>query len=341
MNRVVRLRSQTDIEEAAAVWVWRHDSGSLNDLQRQEFQAWLSLDPRHRRAFEQLSRTWDQLGDLTEPARGWDSAMAQAKQPLLSRRRLWSWSLAASVLLCLSIGAIWLSQRTESQTLSTAVGQRRNFTLADGSVVALNTNSVVLTELHIHTREIYLQKGEAHFQVAHDASRPFLVHAGDTVVRAVGTQFDVRVHGDHKVDVVVDEGRVEVQLVPSASNADAQPRKQPAVAAVRALTAGEGLSTHSPTMNVVPVSSWELANALAWRDGAVVFDGQSLADAVAEIGRYTDIVIVVNDPAAAAMRVGGRFETDDLPSVFAALQEALPITIHSTESGVVYIDSRP
>src|SRR6202034_3836256 len=122
----------------------------------------------------------------------------------------------------------------------TAAGQHRDVTLADGSIVSLNTNTIVETDLSRKLRQIYLRKGEAHFQVAHDRSRPFLVHAGDAVVRAVGTEFEVRLREDKHVEVLVNEGRVEVQAAPIAA---ANPSEPVRAATVRALSAGQQLST--------------------------------------------------------------------------------------------------
>ena len=168
--------------------------------------------------------------------------------------------------------------------------------------MTLNTNTIVdtdllATDLRRRTREIYLRKGEAHFQVAHDRSRPFLVHAGDAVVRAVGTAFEVRVLTDQHVDVVVNEGRVEVQAaIPVSQNAGAHPHSVSATA-VRALNAGERLSTASLDYAVMPITAQQLSTELAWREGAIIFDGEPLSEAIAEIERYTDARIVVSDPA--------------------------------------------
>jgi transmembrane sensor len=259
---------------------------------------------------------------------------------MFPRRRRLRWTLAAAVTLLLATGAVWIAERVETQTISTAVGQMRRVTLADGSVITLNTNSIVRTDMRFRARDVHLQKGEAHFQVAHDASRPFLVHAGDTVVRAVGTQFDVRLHADHEVDVMVNEGRVEVQSVQEEGARNTALGSRSRRLPVQALHAGQRLSMESASREVLAVTPSEMSNAMAWRDGAIVFDGQPLSRALAELSRYTDITIVINDPKVAGLLVGGRFETDDLQSVFAALQDALPVTIHSTANGIVYVEAR-
>src|SRR5882757_3810702 len=341
MSEIVRLRTRADIDEEAAMWVWRMDSAAAAD--RHAYEAWLRQDPRHRRAAAALSTVWNALDGLAEAKREEKIAtFAQtAKLPLLHHPRRW-WFAAAAALAAVAVGAIWLQQGSELQTLATAVGQQRNVTLADGSVVTLNTNTIVETDLRRHTREIYLRKGEAHFQVAHDRSRPFLVHAGDAVVRAVGTEFEVRVLTDEHVDVVVNEGRVEVQataLSPASPSPSAHARPA-AATTVRALNAGERLSTASRDYAVTSITPQQMSSELAWREGAIIFDGEPLSEAIAEIERYTDARIVVSDPEIARLRVGGRFRTGDMQEFFDALQTALPVSIRHTDAGLVFIDPR-
>ena len=341
MSEIVKLRTRADIDEEAAAWVWRMDSAGTDTADRQAFEAWQRQDPRHRRAVSELSAVWNALDGLAEAKRDEKIATfantAQAARPQ-HPQRLWIAAAAALAAVAVGVGAVWLQRDSELQTLSTAVGQQRNVTLADGSIVTLNTNTIVETDLRRRTREIYLRKGEAHFQVAHDRSRPFLVHAGDAVVRAVGTAFEVRVLTDQHVDVVVNEGRVEVRPeLPAPQNAHTHPT---AAATVRALNAGERLSTASVVYAVMPVTAHQLSTELAWREGAIVFDGERLSDAIVEIERYTDARIIVSDPDVAALRVGGRFRTGNVQEFFDALQTALPVSIRHAGGGVVFIDPR-
>jgi transmembrane sensor len=343
MSEIVRLRTRAEIDEEAAAWVWRLDRATVAAADRQAFEAWLRQDPRHRRAAAEFSTVWTALDGLAEAKRDEKIAtFTQTAMPPLRRHAQRWWFAAAAALAAIVVGAIWLQQGSELQTLATAVGQQRNVTLADGSIVALNTNTIVETDLRRHTREIYLRKGEAHFQVAHDRSRPFLVHAGDAVVRAVGTAFEVRVLTDQHVDVVVNEGRVEVQTtapMPQAQNPSPLARRA-AATTLRALNAGERLSATGHDYAVTPITAQQLSSELAWREGAIVFDGEPLADAIAEIERYTDARIVVSDAQTAALRVGGRFRTGDVQEFFDALQTALPVSIRRTAAGVVFIDPR-
>jgi transmembrane sensor len=338
MSEVVRLRTRAEIEEEAATWTWRLDAAPLSADQQQAYEAWLRQDPRHRRAMEDLSKVWDALDQLAE-TRLADSHMTdvpeQSRQLIRRRRQLW-WVAAAAMLTVAVSGVAWLQHGSEPQTYSTAVGQQRNVTLADGSVVALNTNTILESDLSRRVRQIYLRKGEAHFQVAHDRSRPFLVHAGDAVVRAVGTEFEVRVREDRHVDVVVNEGQVEVQ----ASSPAAAPSEPVRAAMVRAVSAGEQLSTATLDAVVIPVSAQQLSSQLAWREGAIVFEGEPLSVAVAEIERYTDARIIINDAGVRELKVGGRFRTDDVQGFFDGLQAALPVSVRRSRDGLVYIEPR-
>jgi len=342
MSEIVKLRTRADLDEEAAAWIWRMDGAAVTAADRQAFDLWLRQDPRHRRAVEELSQVWSALDGLAEAKREEKIATftGAAKRPFL-RGRQRGWLAAAAMIAALAVGAAWLQRGTELQTLATAVGQRRNVTLADGSIVTLNTNTIVETDLRRHVREIHLRKGEAHFQVAHDRSRPFLVHAGDALVRAVGTAFEVRLRADQHVDVVVNEGRVEVQeQTPGPVSQNSNPRGRVSASRVRALGAGEQLSTASHDYVVVPISAQQLSSELAWREGAIVLNGEPLSEAIAEIERYTDARIIVSDPQTAQLRVGGRFRTGDVQEFFDALQTALPVSIRRTGSGVIFIDPR-
>jgi transmembrane sensor len=342
MSEVVKLRTRAEIEEEAATWIWRMDAGAAAGADPEGFEAWLRLDPRHRRAVEELYKVWEALDGLPDVRRSEPIPdLNETPLPAVVRkgRPLW-FAAAAAVLVAGVAGVIWWTQRSETQVLATAVGQHRSVTLVDGSIVALNTNSIVETNIGRHSREIYLRKGEAHFDVAHDRLRPFLVHAGDAVVRAVGTAFEVRVRADQHVDVLVNEGRVEVQPDVVETPTAAVPEHSKVTVKVKAVSAGEELSTATNNYAIVPVSAEQLSSDLAWRDGAVVFDSAPLSQAITEIQRYTDARIEISDPSIANLPVGGRFKTDDLQGFLDGLEAALPVTIRRTPNGLVFIDPR-
>lgn len=347
MSEIVRLKTQTQIDNEAAVWTWRLDSGALTAEERGQLEAWLRADTRHRSAFEDLSRTWTLLDRLSE--RTQDERMAafahSQDRPFLRTLRAAPTPLrwAAAAMLVLALGAtLWVTRRPGVQVLSTAVGQERHMTLADGSELTLNTDTVLAVKLTAQRRDIYLRRGEAHFDVVHNAARPFFVHAGDTVIRDVGTQFEVRLRSDQDVDVLVDEGKVEVQGATAAAAPDSTDNAASGGNGnwVRAVSAGERLVIAGPRQSVLPVSAQQIADDLAWRQGALVFQGEPLSQAIAEVGRYTRSRIVLAGPAVAALHISGRFRTDDVSGFLQALQAALPVRVSQPKPGLVYIAPR-
>lgn len=342
MSEIVRLKTQTQIDNEAAVWTWRLDSGELTPAERGELEAWLRLDARHRRTLEELSLTWSALDRLVARAR--DEKIPAFAPPERRRRSLRKayWEAAAAAVLMVTIGAtLWMMRRPGVQVMSTAVGQQRHFRLADGSELTLNTNTLLAVRLTAQRRVIYLRRGEAHFDVVHDAARPFFVHAGDAVIRDVGTQFEVRLHSDHAVDVLVDEGQVEVRGSSAAAAAAGSGGGNGQSADwVQALSAGEQLLIAGPRLQVMSVSRQQVADDLAWRDGALVFQGEPLSRALAEVGRYSRSRIVLVSPRVGSLPISGRFRTNDVPGFFQALQAALPVRVSQPEPGVVYIAPR-
>jgi len=352
MSQIVRLKTRTQIENEAAVWTWRLDSGGLAAGERDQLEAWLREDPRHRRAFEELSRTWSVLDRLAEREPDedfatpvWQDPRPVVLEPPARAPRRWTgyWGAAAAAVLVAALGtALWVARRPGMQVMATAVGQHRHVKLADGSQITLNTNTLLAVKLTAQRRDVYLRRGEAHFDVVHEGARPFFVHAGDALIRDVGTQFEVRVNSDRDVDVLVNEGRVEVH------GPAARPQAENAAAAadgedggwVRALSAGEQLSIAGPDLRVMAVSPHQVADELAWRDGALVFEREPLSQAVAEVGRYTSERIVLTGPQVASLRISGRFRTDDVPGFFQALQAALPVRVSRASPRVVYIAPR-
>jgi len=328
MSQIVRLKTQTQIDNEAAIWTWRLDSGPLTTAEQGELDAWLREDYRHRHALEELHLTWSVLDRLSERPPDENLPALARPERRIFRGRKKHWEAAAAAMLVIALGAaLWVLRRPGMQIMSTAVGQHRRIALADGSQLTLNTDTLLAVKLTPERRDVYLRRGEAHFDVVHAAARPFYVHVGDAVIRDVGTQFEVRLHSDRDIDILVDEGRVEV-------------RGPVAADWVRALSAGEQLSINGPHLKVMSVSPRQVADELAWREGALVFDGEPLSQALAEVGRYTRTRIVLRGPKVASLPISGRFRTDDVQGFFRALQAAMPVQVSRPQPGVVYIAAR-
>lgn len=352
MSDVLKLRTLAEVEEEAAGWVWRLDDDAVSGADRAEFERWLRRDPRHRAAFEELGGVWCLLDELADAKREERVATFVAEErrlrvahgpvPRQARlRRVAPWAMAATLVVAVGLVS-WFHRGTEAQTLATAVGQQRSVALADGSTVRLNTNTILDTRFDRKQREIHLQKGEALFEVAKSADRPFVVIAGDTRVRATGTAFNVRIHDGGAVEVVVTEGTVEVLPV-----APPEPIAAPEAHAVatrappdsRELRAGQRFHPESP-QQVDTISAVVMNNALAWREGAIVFDGEPLTRAIDELNRYADTRLVVADEAIHDMRIGGRFRAGDVDGFIEALTRAFPVSARRASDNLIYIEAQ-
>jgi transmembrane sensor len=348
MSELVKLRTLAEVEEEAAVWVWRMDDGGGPEL-RAALEQWLRRDPRHRRAFEELGGVWQSLDTLAEAKREEKVATFLAEERRLQaeperlrrphRVARWVGAAVAASLVLVSIGVLLQRQSAEAQLLSTAVGQHRSARLADGSTVELNTNTIVETLYTPEERAVRLRKGEALFHVAKNADRPFVVIAGETRVRAIGTAFNVRLRENEQVEVIVTEGKVEVRQEPTPSVAAEVISPQVHVELPTQLLAGQRFQLESPSP-VEALPSALLSKALAWREGAIVFDGEPLSRAIEEVNRYSDKRLIVVDPAIREMRMGGRFRTGDVDGFVAALTRAFPVAVQRGADNVIYLEAR-
>jgi transmembrane sensor len=215
---------------------------------------------------------------------------------------------------------------------ATHVGERRSVTLADGSHLSLDSDTQVSVYFGASFRRVRLERGRSHFDVAHDARRPFTVSAGAETVVAVGTSFDVE-RLPTAVLVTLIEGRVIVRHV------GATPRNAAAAASEvpLALHAGEQLIA---TPNVRPaVAAADLRTELAWESGHLVFRDETLGNAVARVNRYTDRNILI-EPAVADIRVSGVFNAGDVDSFVSAVTSYFPIQASVTGKNSILLQPR-
>jgi transmembrane sensor len=226
-------------------------------------------------------------------------------------------ALAVAVLLASAVASTWyLAPRGPSY--HTGVGSLQVIPLPEGSRVTLNTNTEIRVDVTPTERRVNLERGEAYFEVAKDPSRPFIVKAGDKRVIAVGTQFSVRrENGD--VRVFVTEGKVRIEQSQGAIRPGGE-------SAVAVLTAGSIARADADNVLVQEKSIAEVEQLLTWRTGHLVFDKTPLADAVAEFNRYNRRKIIIQDPAVAAIRVGGNFRATNVDGFVRLIASDFSIT---------------
>lgn len=304
------------VQKQAIDWLLRIRSENCTATERQAFNSWLEESADHRQAYETAQAQWEWMEPfkaMNFPAR--DAALRYRKKP---PRRLLVYSAAASLLLALGLTAFmpngWLGI---PHTYIAEKGGRQTVTLADGSSVELNTDSEVRVHLNRWRRDVELIKGEAFFTVIHAPERPFEVHAGSGRIRDIGTAFEVYIKPEQVV-VAVQEGIVEVQA-----------------AGKRELAAGQQLA-FSNNGEFQALQGQDVAGLTAWRQGNLVFRNRRLDDVLAEIGRYHDIRIRLQDEALGKLRVSGTFHTAELDNTLSAIATLLPVNIdHVGEHEVV------
>jgi transmembrane sensor len=193
---------------------------------------------------------------------------------------------------------------------TTGLGEQRRITLADGTHVELNTDTVLRERMTTGLRTVILERGEAYFEVRHDQSRPFVVQLGQHSVTDIGTKFFVR-RDAARLSVGVIEGRIEFET--SGDTYRAKP-----------LLLGAGsMVVATPRRIVLSTPSAEaISSELAWRSGMLVFNHTTLAEAVAEFNRYNREKLVIADPRASRLLIGGSFRTNDV-KVFARVAQDL------------------
>ncbi|MBO9694776.1 MAG: FecR domain-containing protein [Sphingopyxis sp.] len=300
-------------DDAAAGWVIRRENGDWSEIDQAAFDAWLSASDGNKAAYWRLKHSWkeaDRIGAL-----GIEAAPAGPRRSLA---RYWIPAvLAASLVAAIWIASVpsnWGSSAPEPAvaTYEARVGERKNIALADGSRVELNTHSAIRATSTSGRREVWLDNGEAYFEVRHDPQRPFVVHAGARTVTVLGTKFSVRRDGKD-VSVSVVEGRVRIDEL---SDADDRP------ASTTTITGGMSAISDGRSTLVTQRSDERVESALAWRDGMLNFDQTTLADAAAEFSRYHRRPIVVTDEGAAGIRIGGTFQASNVEAFARLLRDA-------------------
>lgn len=335
-----------EIEATAAVWLSLRDRG-MTETETAEFMRWLQQSPRHAEVFAELDAVWRDF-NRTAALRPTGVAGAAPAEPELlaprprvgARRRVavaWG-SLAAAAALALA-WAGWAGFSATRPTAETAVGAFQKLDLEDGSVVQLNTDSAIKVRYTATERRVELLRGEAHFDVAKNPARPFIVAANHVAVRAVGTAFNVRLRED-AVDVLVTEGKVQVNdavkgasLLPAVAEQSGPPLLVQGES-VRVKLASEIEKSAPPVVAISELGAVEMQRALAWQERRLEFDDVSLADVVAEFNRYNQTKLVIADPALSAKRFSGTFRADGYEPFVRLLEENFGVASERTAQGI-------
>ena len=309
-------------------WFARRLTHVVNVSEREAFERW-HADPQHAAAYAQTERLWQGIGGLAGQAE-LEALSAEALRATDPRRRAprprWALPLAwaAGVAMCAVLLTLWLGVLRPSVppvVYVTGPDQRETVTLADGSQLRLNGDTAVAVRLQRRARVLTLERGEAVFEVAHDANRPFRVQAGDGEVTALGTRFQVRQQAA-QVTVTLLEGSVQLA--------------RPGAGAPARLVPGDQ-ATYGDARSRLTMRKVDPEVVSSWTRGRLLFRGTPLAEAVAEVNRYARPQLQLADPALGALPISGTFPMHDSESVALALQALLPVRIEYEANGAIVL----
>lgn len=357
MAEIVRFPNRAEAQEKAAAWLARLDKG-MSAEDELEMRDWLREDERHREAFFELAALWDEADRLAELAELFPLEEA-VPRPASSRPAHRWWYASAAAIGLAGIAVLVMDDATmptpgETQQgaafvteYRTSVGGRVSERLPDESVVELNTNTELSVDYSAAERNVYLERGEAFFDVAHEANRPFNVHAGGRIVEALGTTFNVRLADDGGVQVMVTEGQVRMMEAGRESRGTGEGAADRVEQSPTLLARGE-LAVIEPKRaleNAEPevqrLEPAEIDAKLAWQRGVLIFRGESLESVLDEVGRYTTTEFVLAEEELASVRVGGYFRAGDIDSLLVALRENLDIESSRAGDGRVVLRFAP
>ena len=311
---MLRSADEYERQERAAEWIVRLSADDLSEAEALAFDSWISASPGNAAAYDTVLAVWTEF----------DANAGQVLQGLRERRRrpraglgvYLAGGAVAATLAALAVIAPQLAAPERIDHYATQAGERRTLDLPDGSRIELNAGTRITVALKARERDVTLAEGEAAFDVAHDVRRPFVIAAGDRMIRVVGTQFDVR-RRVGRLSVTVARGAVEVAPTGGAGG-DAY-----------RLSPGQRLD-HTEGAAETRVAAVEASDAFAWRAGRLVYRGETLAQVAADLNAQFKKPIRVPDPKLAAEPISGVLILDDESAVVRRL--ALLVSAHAVPS---------
>lgn len=307
---------RTAADDEAADWIARLGTRTISLETVHAFAEWRK-DPANAEAYDRAEQLWSRTGTLGEDAEI-KAAVAGAFRRPPSRRSLkplLTLGIAAAVAASLSVSFfVWQGQDLHQ----TGVGEQKVLQLSDGSRVQLDTGSRIRVRYSDGERRIELDQGQAYFEVAHDADRPFVVSTLDASVTAVGTVFEVR-RVEKETRVVLVSGAVDVrQSGDGAAPRRLKPNQETAIRDRRAR-----------------VTTVDARASTSWTSGELTFSDTPLSEAVAEMNRYLTDPIILDAPAAAGTSINGVFRSGDRAAFVSAAAQLLNLKVVNEPNGQV------
>lgn len=307
-----RQPNAKDIERQAAAWLERREREDWSEKDRAEFETWIDASVAHRVAYVRVDSAWTRAEWLKE---------VHPFAPKVTTGRSWLSSLflraaaALALLTALGVGAAYYLDQPQDREFSTPVGGHETIAFADGTSVELNTDTTIRARMTTTGRTIWLEKGEAYFQVKHNPASPFAVIAGDRRITDLGTRFLVR----------RDPGQLEVALVDGRIRFGALDSKAQVQSAM--LVPGDVVTATASSMYMTKAGRAAIARELGWRRGVLEFDKTPLVDAAREFNRYNREKLIVADPAVASITIDGTFPLNNSAAFVRVIRNVLGLRV--------------
>jgi len=362
MATVYEIPKRESIDEQASLWVARLDRG-LNAGEQSEFVEWLQSNDSHRQCFFEMARLWDRMDLLQElativplqvkprgeaPMHGQGSGEPSVANAKPRRKWLLPKTIAASFVALACMLGTYLYLQPESsppeqvlaQRYYTELGEQSTVQLSDGSELRLNTQSSVSVVFSAQSRIIHLEYGEMGIDVAHNHLRPLLVKVNNSFVRAVGTAFNLQTVGEDYSELIVTEGEVVVGHIDQLSAGMKVGEKNVKVQ-FEALRSGQAGDVHDGMLaRSRELSQADIKRSLSWREGRLIFTGETLREAVDEISRYSAVEFVIQDPVLENLQVAGVFKTGDVEGLILNLAQNLGVDANRSANGSIILRSK-
>jgi transmembrane sensor len=319
------MSKHLEIEQQAAAWLARKDSDRWSAAEQTQLDQWLASTTAHRIAYLRLAAAWTKADKLAPAAlvSQPDHSVEQTDPRSLSRFS--SWRIAAAILVTVGAAGGLMFGRTNVAEVryETQLGAHQTHALKDGSKLTLKTATSVRARVSQTERTVWLDKGEAYFDVAHDTAHPFVVISGANKITVLGTQFSIRREAG-ATNVVVIDGRVQVDN-----------GRSPVI-----LVKHQKVVATQAGMQKSDESDARIEQVLSWREGKLVFDQVTLDYAAGEFNRYNKKKLVMADAEAAQLRIGGRFDVGNVKGFANLLQKGFGLDVRESGDTITVASQR-
>ena len=348
-NKVVNLSSKEAIYLKASEWIVLMEERDLSSNEIDRLREWLRESPQHRAALLGCAKVWDRMDAMVDLA-----DLLPLDQPVRTKRTRLIYAFVAMAAVAIAAPLIYRLSAPESAegtdpsfasdqsriewsgSYATDIGELEEIDLVDGSRVTLNTATQIDVDFGAAERAVHLVGGEAHFDVIHNETLPFVVYVDGTSVEAIGTAFTVQKLSDH-LQVTVTEGLVEVSFSPDYTETVDERAGEPVL-----IRAGQLVEVEANV--VTPVQEYEpevIARRMLWQESMLAFNGESLQGVVEEFERYTNINLEIADAETAAIRVGGYFRSGDVPGLLTSLENNFSVSVEQVSSDTFLLRLEP